>query len=57
MLRLETLADRETGSAWTSAEEAITGPLTGARRQPLPSRRGFWFSIALAEPGVVLCAG
>ena len=46
--------DRESGSAWTLAGRAAAGPLKGARMEPVPSRRAYWFSIAGAVPGVKL---
>lgn len=48
------VVDRETGSTWDAAGRAIDGPLEGAALQLLPSRRAFWFSIALALPGIEL---
>ena len=42
--------DAETGSRWNLAGRAITGPFEGEHLRPLPGRRAFWFSIALAIP-------
>lgn len=46
--------DEETGSAWSPGGEAVAGPLEGRGSSRLPSRRGFWFSIAGAVPGIEL---
>ena len=50
----ERFVDGETGSTWNFAGHAVEGPLEGARLDPLPSRRSFWFSIAAASPGIDL---
>jgi hypothetical protein len=47
-------SDRETGSAWDAAGRASGGPLAGAQLERLNTRRAFWFSIAIAFPGVNL---
>ena len=52
--RDHTFRDRETGSTWDAAGRAVAGPLTGTALEPLPTRRAFWFSLALATPGVEL---
>lgn len=46
--------DRQTRSTWNQAGRAVAGPLKGSSLQPLPSRRAFWFSIAIASPGIDL---
>ena len=46
--------DQQTGSTWDDAGRSVAGPLTGARLEPVPSRRAFWFSIAGAFPGLEL---
>ena len=48
------MVDAETGSLWDRAGRAIEGPLAGTALEPMPSRRGFWFSIAGALPGIQL---
>ena len=42
--------DRETGSVWSFAGEAIEGPLTGERLDAPPSRTTFWFAYLGAFP-------
>ena len=44
--------DRETGSEWSLAGEAISGPLAGQRLEPLPVRTTFWFAYVAAFPEV-----
>ena len=46
--------DAETGSAWNAIGQAVSGPLEGAGLELVPSRRSFWFSIAIAIPGLGL---
>lgn len=48
------LRDRQTGSRWDAAGRAASGPLEGTRLEALPARRAFWFSVAIAEPGIGL---
>lgn len=48
------LRDRETGSTWSFAGRALAGPLEGAELPALPSRRGLWFALAAALPGLEL---
>jgi hypothetical protein len=50
--RDQTFVDRETGTVWDAAGRAAAGPLLGARLERLNTRRAFWFSIAIAFPGV-----
>lgn len=50
----DVFVDQETGSTWNEAGRAVAGPLEGSRLEPLPSRRGYWFSIAGAFPGLEL---
>ena len=49
---VQSFVDRETGSAWNAAGQATSGPLAGAQLDWLNTRRAFWFSIAIALPGV-----
>ncbi len=42
--------DRETGSHWTFLGEAISGPLTGKKLEPLPHGNHFWFAWAAFKP-------
>ena len=44
--------DRPTGSVWDMGGVAFEEPLTGVRLKPLNTRRAFWFSIAIAFPGM-----
>ena len=53
-LRDGSIRDNETGSRWDMAGRAVAGPLAGQALSPLPSRRAFWFSIALAMPDIPL---
>jgi hypothetical protein len=46
--------DVQTGSAWNRAGEAVVGPLAGTRLEALPTRRAFWFSIGVSDPGIEL---
>lgn len=46
----ERYVDRETGTRWTLAGEAIDGPLAGEQLRPVPTRSMFWFSYAAAFP-------
>lgn len=50
------VVDRETQSTWDLAGRATSGPLVGTRLQSLPVRRGYWFAIAIAEPGIPVVA-
>ena len=49
---IQSFVDRETGSAWDAAGRATRGPLAGTELEWLNTRRAFWFSIAIALPGV-----
>ena len=42
--------DRETGSEWSLAGEAVAGELAGAQLEPLPLRTTFWFAYIAALP-------
>ncbi len=42
--------DDETGSRWTLAGEATSGPLAGTQLVSVPSRSSFWFAFAGAYP-------
>ena len=46
------ITDAETGSTWSLFGEAVEGELSGASLRSLPTRRAFWFSIAIAVPGI-----
>ena len=46
--------DDETGTLWDLAGMAVEGALEGTRLEPIPTRRGFWFAVAGANPGVEL---
>ena len=48
------VTDRETGSTWNGAGQAVAGPLLGTALEPVPTRRALWFSIAGAIPGLAL---
>ena len=50
----DVFVDRGTGSVWDVGGWAISGPLKGAQLEPLNTRRAFWFSIAIAFPGIDL---
>jgi hypothetical protein len=40
----EAFVDRETGSTWTLAGRAVSGPLKGERLEPVPHLDTFWFA-------------
>ena len=44
--------DQETGSVWDALGRAVSGPLAGEELEQLNTRRSFWFSVAIAFPGV-----
>jgi hypothetical protein len=44
------LRDRETSSVWTSTGEAVSGPLAGARLEPVVHGNHFWFAWAVFFP-------
>ncbi len=46
------VTDNETGTTWDTRGIAIAGELEGERLSPLATRRGFWFSISIAEEGI-----
>lgn len=48
----QVFADRETSSEWDAAGRATGGPMSGVELTRLNTRRSFWFSIAIALPGV-----
>jgi hypothetical protein len=50
----DSIEDVETGSVWDFSGVALSGPLKGTRLGPVPSRTGYWFSLAGALPGVEL---
>jgi len=47
---LPRMVDRETGSEWNFRGEAVTGPLTRQRLQPLAAHNAFWFAWAAFWP-------
>jgi hypothetical protein len=44
--------DLQTGSIWNFGGLATAGELEGAKLNPLPSRRAFWFSISISNPEI-----
>ena len=48
------LTDVETGSAWSDAGVAVSGPLAGSTMRGVPSRTSMWFSLVGALPGIEL---
>jgi hypothetical protein len=50
----DVFVDRETGTSWNSIGRADSGPLEGERLERVPTRRAFWFSVAISFPGVEL---
>ena len=53
-LQDDRIRDLETGSRWDLVGRSVAGPLAGEELQPLPTRRGLWFTIALAIPEIPL---
>ena len=51
----QVFVDRETSSIWDAAGRATGGPMSGVQLTRLNTRRSFWFSIAIALPGVDVC--
>ncbi len=51
------LVDAETGSVWTPAGVAISGPHAGKALRPIPSRTTFWFAFVGAFPDVQIHTG
>ncbi|MCH8026448.1 MAG: DUF3179 domain-containing protein, partial [Chloroflexi bacterium] len=49
-LRDGRFVDRETGSVWSLAGEALSGELAGQRLEALPLRTTFWFAYVAAFP-------
>ncbi|MFQ5529687.1 MAG: DUF3179 domain-containing (seleno)protein, partial [Gemmatimonadota bacterium] len=47
-------SDRETGSTWDLAGQAVDGPLTGSRLTPVPHGNHFWFAWTAFRPGSVV---
>lgn len=50
-------ADAETGSVWTPAGVAVSGPYEGTALRPIPSRTTFWFAFVGAFPDVQVHTG
>ena len=48
----DAITDAETDSTWNLFGKAIEGELSGTALDPLPTRRAFWFSIAITVPGI-----
>ena len=48
------LVDQETSIVWDAAGRATGGPMSGVQLKRLNTRRSFWFSIAIALPGVIV---
>jgi hypothetical protein len=48
------LTDAETGSEWSDAGVAVSGPLAGSSLRAVPSRTSMWFSLVGALPGIEL---
>ena len=48
------ITDAETGSAWDLFGQATEGKLAGTSLTALPTRRAFWFSIAITVPDIEL---
>jgi hypothetical protein len=53
----EVFADRETGSRWNVAGQAIGGPLAGRQLEPVVHGNHFWFVWAVFEPETRLYGG
>ena len=49
--------DRETGSQWTLAGEAVEGQLAGQLLEAVPARTAFWFAIVASDPEIVVHGG
>jgi hypothetical protein len=52
-----TFRDRETGSTWTLAGDAVAGPLKGRSLEPLPHGNHFWFAWAAFKPETRIIRG
>ncbi len=50
----QSFLDRETGSVWDAGGRAVGGSLEGSQLEQLDTRRSFWFSVAIAFPGIEL---
>jgi hypothetical protein len=48
------LTDTETGTEWSDAGVAVSGPLAGSSLQAVPSRTSMWFSLVGALPEIEL---
>jgi len=49
--------DEETGSVWTIAGTAVSGPLAGSRLQRIDHLDTFWFAWSTYRPGTTLVEG
>lgn len=50
----DVLTDAETGSEWSDAGLAISGPIAGLELVAVPSRTSLWVSLVGALPGIEL---
>jgi hypothetical protein len=51
------IRDQETGSVWNALGVALSGPLAGARLQPIVGVNHFWFSWAAFRPDTRIYGG
>jgi hypothetical protein len=51
------LVDTATGSMWTPAGIAVSGPHAGTTLDPVPSRTSFWFAFVGAFPDLQVHTG
>lgn len=48
------VVDAETGSVWSAARRAVSGPLVGSVLTQVIHQNHFWFAWAVFEPGTEL---
>jgi hypothetical protein len=53
-IEADVLTDAETGSEWSDAGLAISGPIAGLELVAVPSRTSLWVSLVGALPGIEL---
>ena len=53
----EGFVDDQTGSQWNILGEAVDGPLSGSRLEPIASADHFWFAWAAFKPDTVIYPG
>ena len=53
----EGFVDDQTGSEWNILGEAVDGPLSGSRLEPIASADHFWFAWAAFRPDTVIYPG